>query len=506
MRARGRAWGIVVVALAGCAGGAADDSRGDGSAAMTEGSSGGAVETTSAAASTEAADGSSTSTGATSGPTSTSGGESSSGETSSSGGSTSTGLADDSSGGSSGGPAGLCGDAAVDVGEACDDGNSVEGDGCNSDCRPSGVLLWSEREGGAAKLTDEALGCAVDEFGSIYLAGYMGQSKTNDDAWVRSYTAEGAVAWTHTHAGLTGLRDRGQAVAVDAAQLVYVAGYENVELQGNDVWVRKLAADGAPVWTRGYNGATSGTDVVYAATLTAAGDLLVAGSHAVEGQGLDVWLRKYDPAGTTLWTRTHAGAAGKADNGRAIAETSDGYIYVAGDENVELEGANAWLARYDADGNLLWERKYNGAASLDDIFYGAAATADGGVVACGVEKATMPASLSFARKYDADGLMVWTEREGGAEGAGALCFGVGLTGTGEVLLAGAEVAAAVQRPRVRRLGADGSARWTTLVANAGALTSQLRCVREAPDGTIVAAGGVDEGIDGRDAWVGRFSP
>jgi len=56
------------------------------------------------------------------------------------------------------------------------------------------------------------------------------------------------------------------------------------------------------------------------------------------------------------------------------------------------------------------------------------------------------------------------------------------------------------------LTADGVELWSTIVAGAGEKDSQARCVREAPDGTIVATGSQDEGRDGRDIWLARFSP
>lgn len=506
-----RAWvwvGGFAAWAAGCSGGDAD-SRGDGAPIVTDTSGG---ETTGT--------GSTTGGSATSGPTVTSdappttdatsegeGGSTSTGGTT--GSSSSSGEASSSGGGSSeeATGAGVCGDGAVDGGEACDDGNLADGDGCNADCQPSGRLLWSTSHGGGLKLADEALGCAVDGFGSIYVAGFTTLSKTDEDVWARSYTAEGAIVWTQTYAGALGLKDRGQAIVVDAAQLVYIAGYENIDMQANDVWLRKLAADGMPVWTRGYNGPASASDAVYGATLTAAGDLLVVGAHNVVGQGLDLWLRKYDAAGATLWTRTKAGPAAKGDIGRTVAEAPDGSIFVAGEEVVDLEAANAWVGRYDADGNLLWARLYNGAASLDDILYGAVATADGGVVVCGTEKSVAVPVLSFTRKYDAAGLMVWTDRDDGADDAGASCYGVDLAADGDVLLAGSSVDAGAQtRPRVRRLAGDGAERWSTTIAGAGTAASQARCVRPAPDGTIVAAGGLDDGVDGRDLWIGRLSP
>ncbi len=498
----GRAWVVIAaVSAVGCGGGA-EDSRGDG------------VQSASAMSAADTSGGEATSSGESSSsgeaPVPTSGGDDTSSSSSSS--STTSGAASSSSGGEdtssgesdTGGAA--CGDGAIDGDELCDDGNAVDGDGCNADCQPSGRLLWSDLYGGGSKLADEILDCAVDEFGSIYVAGFTTITKPNEDVWARSYAVDGAVVWTQTYAGALGAKDRGEAVVVDASQLVYVAGHDNVSMQGNNVWARKLAADGMPTWTRGYDGPSSGSDAAYAATLTAAGDLVVVGGHSVDGQGLDTWLRKYDAAGTTLWTRTYSGPAGLTDSGRAVTEGAGGILYVAGEEEVVGEAGNMWLGRFDTDGNLLWSRLYSGAASLDDALYGAAATDDGGVVVCGVEKSVAVPSLSFVRKYDAAGLVVWTVSDDGEGALGASCYEVDIADNGDVLVAGSAVDGAVTRPVVQRLDPDGVLRWSRTIPGAGTAASQARCVRPAADGTIVVAGSLDDGFDGRDAWVGRLSP
>ena len=63
-----------------------------------------------------------------------------------------------------------------------------------------------------------------------------------------------------------------------------------------------------------------------------------------------------------------------------------------------------------------------------------------------------------------------------------------------------------REPWLRRLAPDGAPRWSAVIAGAGAGSSHARCLRPAPDGTLVAAGGVDGGVDGRDVWVARLSP
>ncbi|WP_100792858.1 hypothetical protein [Nannocystis exedens] len=278
-------------------------------------------------------------------------------------------------------------------------------------------------------------------------------------------------------------------------------------MQGNDVVVRKHAADGSPLWTKKFVGAAMLNDVASGAVLTPDGDLVIGGATATQGAGNDTWLRKYGPTGDVLWTRTYDGAAGSNDATNAVAVTADGYIYAAGYEAAPGESNNAWTARYDADGNLLWSRLYNGAASKADTLHAAVALDDGGVIVCGYESAVDPVPWkSFLRRYDEDGLMVWTEIEAGPEAAGALCYGLALTDDGDVLFAGATIQAGKREPWVRRIAPDGAPRWASVIAGAGGGASQARCIRPAPDGTLVVTDGMDEGIDGRDAWIARLSP
>ncbi|MFZ6181136.1 hypothetical protein [Nannocystis pusilla] len=405
------------------------------------------------------------------------------------------------------GPAAGCGDGVIQQPELCDDGNPVDGDGCNADCQPSGRVLWSTTHAGGLKMIDEALACDVDANNSIYVVGLVGVGADDYDLWARKYAADGAELWTQTYAGGAMLEDQGRALAVDAAETVYLGGFAQEPMQGNDVVVRKHAADGSPLWTKTFAGAAMLNDAASGAVLTPDGNLVIGGVTATQDAGNDTWLRKYGPAGDVLWTRTYDGAAGSNDATQAVAVTADGYIYAAGYEAAPGESNNAWVARYDADGNLLWSRLYNGAASKADYLHGAVALDDGGVIVCGYESAVDPLPWkSFLRRYDKDGLMVWTEIGAGPEAAGALCYGLALTADGDLLFAGATIQAGKREPWVRRLAPDGTQRWASVIAGPGGGASQARCVRAAPDGTVVVAGGMDEGVDGRDAWIARLSP
>lgn len=91
------------------------------------------------------------------------------------------------------GPTQWCGDGLLQHGEACDDGNATEGDGCNPDCRASGTVAW-ERE-----LIFQGFLSAVDVApdGAVYLAGAVTSSPTR--AWAARLDArDGMIDWAYT--------------------------------------------------------------------------------------------------------------------------------------------------------------------------------------------------------------------------------------------------------------------------------------------------------------------
>lgn len=67
------------------------------------------------------------------------------------------------------GPMSQCGDAVVDPGEQCDDGNEVNADGCNRDCVESGSIVWEQTVVFAGRLI------AVGPDDSIHIGALLSQ-------------------------------------------------------------------------------------------------------------------------------------------------------------------------------------------------------------------------------------------------------------------------------------------------------------------------------------------
>jgi len=177
--------------------------------------------------------------------------------------------------------------------------------------------------------------------------------------------------------------------------------------------------------------------------------------------------------GDIEWLRQFGGfAPGQFDFGRAV--DADGSVYIAGQARGALQGQtsaggdDAFVQKYDADGNLLWTRQF-GSSGFDQAT-GIAVDASGVYVA-GIVAGALPDQVSaggssdaFVRKYDADGSELWTRQFGtigpdDARGIAADASGVYVTGRVEGALPG-QIFAGIRDSYLRKYDADGNEIWT----------------------------------------------
>lgn len=171
------------------------------------------------------------------------------------------------------------------------------------------------------------------------------------------------------------------------------------------------------------------------------------GTHLWHSSGGEMFLAKLSPAGKVLWRQT-AGGSG-IDAGIATAVAPGGSVYVGGyfsgkikfgdvklqatedKKTREYTPADAFLARYDTDGKLLWVRQAGGPA-LDQI-YAVATDKEGNAYVTGyfegkatfgtttLTSRTQPDGYHdpdtrygdfFVAKYDPAGKLAWVRQAG----------------------------------------------------------------------------------------------
>jgi len=138
----------------------------------------------------------------------------------------------------------------------------------------------------------------------------------------------------------------------------------------------------------------------------------------------DAYLNKYDSDGNLLWNITWNTSL--YDEAYATAATED-CVYVAGDTAPSnVSDFDASLNKYDSDGNLLWNITWGGPGSYSAT---AAATSGDSVYVAG-SGGHIGGRHAFLNKYDGDGNLVWNITCGSAEGKATA------TGDNAVYLAG----------------------------------------------------------------------
>lgn len=229
-----------------------------------------------------------------------------------------------------------------------------------------GNQLWTRQFGTADD--DWAVGVAAHPWGS-YVVGISA-----NQAFVYTFDTEGTIGWTRLFDTPEGTR--AQDVFVDNAA-VYVVGYTMGTLPGQtsggsiDAFVRKYDLSGNEIWTRQFG--TTNMDHAWGVTGDSSG-IYIAGStygaftDQVQSGGGDAFVRKFDLNGNELWTRQF-GSSGD-DHGTRITINNSG-LYVVGSAGNVLAGqtysgyTDSFIRKYDANGTEIWTRLY-GTSNFDE--------------------------------------------------------------------------------------------------------------------------------------------
>jgi hypothetical protein len=246
----------------------------------------------------------------------------------------------------------------------------------------AGAVQWAAQIAGDGE--DSGGDLALDGAGNIYVAGSTYTSIDGRvgaggfDVVLAKFDSTGARQWIRQF-GSAG-NDYGKGVKTDAAGNVYVAGTAGDALPGNasaghdDVFLVKFDGAGTQQWARQFGAATS--EYTTGAAIDAAGNLFVAAfvtdpdnSPPDAPESGHVLLAKYDGAGTSQWTRAIASSDG-SDRSFGVAADGAGNVYVVGDTSGNFAGSgnagnnDAYVIKYDGAGNRVWARQF-GTDGLD---------------------------------------------------------------------------------------------------------------------------------------------
>ena len=284
----------------------------------------------------------------------------------------------------------------------------------------AGEEIWVQHYRGPNDTSSEIQSIDTDPLGNIYVGGnsnafYPREGESEADFATIKYAPDGTQLWVARYDGPARGKDEVHAISVDPQGNCVVSGTSAGVGTDQDIAVVKYDADGQELWARRYTSTGAGDDEGSETAVDESGNVYVAGFIAASG-GSDSILLKYDPNGTLLWLRTYDGPAGREDRSHVLAVNRDGYAHLVSDSQNANGDTDIVTLRYAPDGTLLWEKRYNGTGNGDDFGYSVALDRIGNVYVAGESQGSGTGSDIVVLKYDANGNEMWVRRYDGPGG------------------------------------------------------------------------------------------
>lgn len=236
----------------------------------------------------------------------------------------------------------------------------------------SGSQQWANVIGGTFLSDDNSAASIIDNTsGNVYTVGALANINTMKDACLLNHNSAGAIQYNKQYNGEGEFTDKGITMCISGGAL-YSTGYCYTYNEDRNFCTVRYDASGNKTWVRTYNGIGFDTDEPKAIEGDGSGNIYVAGRSKNTLNNYDLLVIKYNAAGDTIWTRNYDGGVLGDEEAFDIAVSTNGDIYVAGtgDADASLQVNNNYLAvKFSAAGALLWANTFNGTGNSDDKAY-----------------------------------------------------------------------------------------------------------------------------------------
>ncbi|HWJ27471.1 MAG TPA: SBBP repeat-containing protein, partial [Flavisolibacter sp.] len=245
------------------------------------------------------------------------------------------------------------------------------GSASNDEANYYSIIIKYDRNGNQLKVVRFEMflfDIAVDQHGNIY---YLGEVPDNNsmgsyisiDFYTTKYDSSFNQLWYQTGSATSKSFDSPASLTVDQFGNVYVTGYTTEDAIKRDYLTLKYDASGREIWKRQYHGSVIGSDQAQSVAVDHSGNVYVTGftqfvqSQYAQNNGLTI---KYDSNGNLLWEKWYDGPNEGANFLLSIAVDAKGGVYVAGSSYIRRLYQELLISKYDSAGHRLWDQYYQG--------------------------------------------------------------------------------------------------------------------------------------------------
>lgn len=273
---------------------------------------------------------------------------------------------------------------------------------------------------------------ARDESGNLLISAHT--DRINGDYLVLKYSSGGTLLWNRTYDAPQGGQDLSTDIAVDGDGSVYVTGIVGSNSAFGTI---KFDASGVFQWEQFESGDIGSVFEYAGLEVGPDGDVVVVGNPESTCGLFQVGIWKCSAAtGEVLWSHSFPPNPCHTIEPEDMAVDAEGNVYVTGFGYLATADFHFQTLKYDADGNFVWHRSYDGPGTSSDMAAALALDASGGVYAAGLTTFP-PQNRDFAAvKYSTDGQEEWSIHWPGPFGTNDGAADVAVSEAGDVFLTG----------------------------------------------------------------------
>lgn len=276
---------------------------------------------------------------------------------------------------------------------------------------PAGDTLWVYYYDAGSKNEDYLQDMCLDASGNLYLTGRSQLTTGVFDCITIKLNSAGIQQWATRYALGGASASYGNALAVDAAGNVYVAGYTDPASASTDWLVLKYSPSGQQQWVDVINGPFNADDEAADIVIAPNGNAVACGKvrSAAASGGTNIFVKQYSAAGAAVWTDTFSNpaSASGADEARGMGFNTAGELIVGG-STANSTGSNRDMVaiKYAATGSQIWATVLTDpTASIDEYLLDVHIDSLGNAYFAGTDYLN-----GFVSKINNDGTYGWRKR------------------------------------------------------------------------------------------------
>ena len=211
------------------------------------------------------------------------------------------------------------------------------------------------------------------------------------------------------------------------------------------------------------------------------------------------------------WEKSYDGPANGEDVSKALAVDGFGNVFVTGYSTNASGNKDLYTVKYAmANGDVLWEKRYNGPRNGDDEGMAIAVGNDGNVIVTANSVASGQPGERYSVMYSsASGAVIWERRYSGWSNQGSRADAMAIDRTGSVIIAGSEWGQGnTDFYTVKHAGPTGTPLWVNGYNGTGNGDDNPLAVAVDSSGNVFVTGnsrGNTSGSDSTDIYTAKYS-